>query len=235
LTVPPANPATPVSIVSQIDSIIEKHNMLKHPFYQAWMKGELSMEQLRNYAQQYYPHVVGFPTYVKNVRDLAPSAPALQLLDENFADETGSNGRSAPHPELWQDFGVGLGMQRGEFSAHENIQPRAQQLADVFSQLTARSYESGLAALYAYESQIPEIADAKIAGLKANYNLDCAMTNKFFDVHRTADVYHRQACRDLLAAIPEDRHAETLAATEEACTALWNFLTEAHGPNAHAC
>ena len=40
------------------DSLASKH-LLQHPFYQKWMAGELSMETLREYAEQYYQQYGG--------------------------------------------------------------------------------------------------------------------------------------------------------------------------------
>ena len=36
-----------------LDSKIADYNLLKHPFYQAWSAGELSVEALRSYAREY--------------------------------------------------------------------------------------------------------------------------------------------------------------------------------------
>ena len=61
-----------------------------------------------------------------------------------------------------------------------------------------------LAAFYAYESQVPRVAEAKWHGLEQHYGAD-ARTVGYFRLHRTADVRHAGVWRDLLtAALEED-------------------------------
>jgi len=48
--------------LDKIDNDIAAKNLLKHPFYLAWARGELSKEALTDYAKQYYHHVAAFPT-----------------------------------------------------------------------------------------------------------------------------------------------------------------------------
>ena len=40
--------------LDQIDKDIAAKHLLKHPFYLAWTRGELSREALADYALQYY-------------------------------------------------------------------------------------------------------------------------------------------------------------------------------------
>ena len=48
----------------QLETRIAKYDLLCHPFYKAWSAGELTKEDLRAYAQDYYHHVKAFPTYL---------------------------------------------------------------------------------------------------------------------------------------------------------------------------
>ncbi|PYJ98970.1 MAG: pyrroloquinoline quinone biosynthesis protein PqqC, partial [Verrucomicrobia bacterium] len=50
--------------LDEIDNDIAEKHLLKHPFYLAWTRGELSREALADYARQYYHHVTAFPTYL---------------------------------------------------------------------------------------------------------------------------------------------------------------------------
>ena len=45
----------PKTLLESLDALIAKHNLLQHPFYQAWTAGTLSKQALALYAQQYYP------------------------------------------------------------------------------------------------------------------------------------------------------------------------------------
>ena len=57
-----------------------------------------------------------------------------------------------------------------------------------------KSYAEGLASLYTYERQIPEIAETKIQGLKKFYGVNSKEGLEFFEAHKSADVIHRAEC-----------------------------------------
>jgi len=107
----------------------------------------------------------------------------------------------------------------------QRLNPETQALIDTFRKLSRRSYASGLGALYAYESQFPAVASAKIEGLIDRYGIADEATLRFFRVHQSADVEHSSVCRALLDRLPADEREEAIAAGEELARALWNFLS----------
>lgn len=212
-----------MSLLKQIQTIVQANHMLQHPFYRDWMEGKLSMQQLENYAMQYTPFVDAFPRYVSSAHSLCESATAREMLLDNLMDEEGK-AASEPHPKLWRDFHAALpGMARDT-----GFEKYSFELRDTFMSLCKSSFEEAVCALYAYESQIPEIATAKIDGLKKNYNISDEKALSFFRVHEKADVYHSQACEKIIAFMPPESEARALAAAEKSTKALWSFLTETH-------
>ena len=66
------------------------------------------------------------------------------------------------------------------------------------------SYAEGLASLYTYERQIPEIAETKIQGLKKFYGVSSKEGLEFFEAHKSADVVHRAECEKLLDGLSKE-------------------------------
>jgi pyrroloquinoline-quinone synthase len=114
---------------------------------------------------------------------------------------------------------------KGGRGARPALNPETRALIDTFRRLSRKSYASGLGALYAYESQFPGVASAKIDGLVERYGVVDEETLRFFKVHQSADVEHSDVCRALLDRLPEADQAEALAASEELAGALWDFLS----------
>ena len=206
-----------------IDAAVEQRSMLAHPFYQAWEAGALSRDALREYAKQYFHHVEAFPRAVSAVHANCPDAKGRRLLAENLAEEEGVGEGKDDHASLWLGFAGSLGAAEAEVRGVEvNAETRA--LIDAFRKLSRLSYASGLAALYAYESQLPGIARTKIKGLVERYDLDDPRALKFFQVHEQADVEHADVCRELLDALPANERTEAHAAACELAEALRTFL-----------
>ena len=78
-------------------------------------------------------------------------------------------------------------------------------MIDNFFSQARSSYAEGLASLYTYERQIPEIAETKIQGLKKFYGVNSEEGLEFFEAHKSADVVHRAECEKLLDSLSEKR------------------------------
>jgi pyrroloquinoline-quinone synthase len=215
----------PIAHVSKaIDQKVAERAMLKHPFYQAWTEGRLPLDTLRAYARQYFHHVEAFPRAVSAVHSACPDRDGRRMLAENLAEEEGLEGGKQDHASLWLMFAAGLGEDEGGVCG-QHLNGETQALIDTFRRLSRQSYAAGLGALYAYESQFPAVASAKIEGLIDRYGIEDEETLRFFRVHESADVEHSAVCRALLDRLPKDQQAEAVAAGEELAGALWNFLS----------
>jgi pyrroloquinoline-quinone synthase len=213
-----------MTVSAAIDAKVGEHAMLKHPFYQAWTEGRLSLDTLRAYARQYFHHVEAFPRAVSAVHSSCPDRDGRRMLAENLAEEEGIEAGKQDHATLWLMFACGLGESEDAVRT-QSLNAETQALIETFRRLSRRSYASGLGALYAYESQFPAVASAKIEGLIDRYGISDEETLRFFRVHESADIEHSSVCRTLLDRLPEDEQAEAIAAGEELAGALWNFLS----------
>ena len=213
----------------QLDSRIAKYDLLCHPFYKAWSAGELTRDDLRNYALDYYHHVQAFPSYLAafalrlNDGELRRAVLANMLDEQGGENAAGEQGTA--HSELWLDFAEGMGAGRKEFG-HKAV-PEIGKLVAHFSTVASEGTpEEALAAFYAYESQVPRIAKEKERGLREVYGAD-ESTTRYFSLHATADVHHSNVWRDQLgkriAENPEGAE-RALSSAEAAAKALWRAL-----------
>ena len=206
-----------------IDARIAARSLLLHPFYQSWVEGTLPMPALRDYAKQYYRHVAAFPTYLSAVHSHAEDAETRRHILANLIDEEAGHPN---HPELWLRFAEGMGVERDEVAAAAPWE-ETERLVGTFQAICReRGTAEGLAALYAYESQIPAVAESKIAGLKKFYGVTEPRTLAYFEVHIEADREHAAVERKLLAAhLSEENASAAAAAADDVLDALWEALS----------
>jgi pyrroloquinoline-quinone synthase len=200
-----------------------EYSMLKHPFYVAWTEGKLSKSILAEYAKQYYAHVRAFPTYVSGVHSRCAEVSIRQQLLENLIEEERGDEN---HPELWLRFAEALGVAREETKAAELLASTRDSVRSLQALTQSEDYREGLAALLAYESQIPEVAQTKREGLKEFYGIEDERAVSFFRVHESIDALHQQVEMQILAErceSPADQ-SRAIAAAREAARALWSFL-----------
>jgi pyrroloquinoline-quinone synthase len=198
--------------LTRLDALVAEKHLLKHPFYVLWNEGKLTREDLRSYAISYYPQVANFPRYVSGVHAACEDAALRQELLENLIEEERG---TENHPALWRAFAASLGAAVSDLGAAPRTPEVKEAVAQFLSTTRTGSVAEGLAALYAYESQIPEISRSKREGLAAFYGVTDSRATRFFTVHEQADVWHRQVEREALGRIaqsPEDRERALAAA-----------------------
>ncbi|MFQ5512613.1 MAG: CADD family putative folate metabolism protein [Candidatus Krumholzibacteriia bacterium] len=209
--------------IKKLDDVIARYWLLKHPYYRAWSEGRLSRESLAEYSKQYYGHVRNFPVYLSAVHSRCEDIEVRRLLLENLMDE--EHGEEN-HPELWRRFAEGLGVARDEIESAPLL-PRTEESIDTLRSLTTSdNYLRGVAALYAFESQVPEVARSKREGLKDFYRIEDEKTVSYFSVHEEADIVHRRQEREILRGRARDdaSRREVLEAAESSARAMWTFL-----------
>jgi pyrroloquinoline-quinone synthase len=214
--------------LSLLEERIHKYDLLCHPFYKAWSAGELTQDDLRAYAEDYYPHVEAFPGYLAQLGVRLEEGELRRAVLANMTDEKGGEDSfgepERSHAEMWLDFLEGMG---GSRVPKRRATGEVRKLISWFHHIASDGTpEEALAAFYAYESQVPRVALDKERGLRDLYGAN-EKTRSYFTLHATADVHHANVWRTQLEkrvkANPETAE-RALAAAEAAAKVLWRVL-----------
>ena len=205
----------------ELNQKLDQYHLLNHPFYKSWNEGKLTREIIKDYAEQYYQHVKAFPRYISATHSLCEDIEKRKILLENLNDE---ENRDADHPKLWKNFAIAMGAD-SEKIEEVKAEQFTKDLIDNFFKNGRSTYAEGLASLYTYERQIPEIADTKIKGLKKFYGVNSKEGLEFFETHKKADVYHRVECEKLLDGLSKEEQSAAENAALSTAKYLWNFLS----------
>ena len=207
-------------VIPQIDAVITGRRLLQHPFYQRWLTGDLTLDDLRSYAGQYFKFEAAFPGYLTKVLAKLDTAADRKVLLQNLVDEEGG---TESHLEMFTRFGKALGLTHDQLESAP-VKDSTRALLDTFAVATADgSPAEGLVTLYAYESQAAEVAASKTASLISRYGLTPGDGTDFWSVHAQADELHSAWERELLERLIQDPEP-VVAAAGRASNALWGFL-----------
>ena len=190
-----------VNVVQRIDLEIEKCSLLKHSFYKMWSEGKLTIDHLQGYSKEYFQLVKIVPKFVESIAE-ATGNP--NIITNNVCEE-------AEHVELWVRFATALGVSRSDLISYDGSEKTNEAVAKLMA-LASLTFEEAVAAMYAYEMELPKISRSKIDGLKNLYGMDSQDATKYFEIHEEADVRHAQVWRDILQRIPAERHEAALNA-----------------------
>ena len=205
----------------ELNKKLDQYHLLNHPFYKSWNEGKLTREIIKDYAEQYYQHVKAFPRYISATHSICEDIEKRKILLENLQDEENPN---ADHPKLWKNFALAMGADKDKIEDVKREWFTNDMIENFFHQ-ARKSYAEGLASLYTYERQIPEIAETKIRGLKNFYGVTSKEGLEFFEAHKAADVIHRKECEKLLDALTEEEKVKAEKASMLTARYLWNFLS----------
>jgi pyrroloquinoline-quinone synthase len=183
-----------MNVIAGIDAARQRWNVLEHPFYVRWEKGELTHDELARYAGEYRHAVVA----------LAEAAGTAGLHAEE----------EAAHVGLWDDFASALGTEERE------PLPETKGCAEAWS---AADDELGAAAiLYAIESGQPEISQTKLRGLVGHYGFTAGSSAvEYFELHAVRDHDHAAEARAVLEDRDDER---LVGLAEAALTGNWRLL-----------
>jgi pyrroloquinoline-quinone synthase len=208
-----------MDVIQRIDEKIAAQRLLDHPFYSAWASGELSRNALERYAEQYYHWTEAFPTFLSASHAICPDLPARQEILANLVDEEMGPDN---HPELWLRFCDALGLDRDTVKNSAILPETADAISSVRELCRQEPFVAGMAALYAYESQQPEVMTTKREGLSGMYGVTAG--HDFFVEHETADVRHSQGERDLIRSYSSGLEDEVVAGAQVGLDAVYSLL-----------
>jgi pyrroloquinoline-quinone synthase len=183
-----------MNIVQRIDSEIERRSLLKHSFYQMWSEGKLTIDHLQGYSLEYFQLVKAVPKFVEGI-----AAKGV-----NNKEIAGNAKEEAEHVELWVRFATALGVPRNDLIYYDGAAKTNAAVAKM-ADLASGSIEEAVAAMYAFEMELPKISRSKIDGLKKFYGMSSEDATKYFEIHEEADIRHAQVWREILDKIPADR------------------------------
>ena len=134
------------------------------------------------------------------------------MVLENLAEEEDP---AAPHAKLWRDFAASVGLNEESLWFSAPL-PGVEALVLTYRTICREhSAAEAVAALYADESQVPEIAASKIGGLRHHYGVTSKKGLAYFAVHERADRLHRAAWRDWLKESSAGAEPDRVLATAE--------------------
>ena len=201
-------------LIQKIDQMIEEKSLLKHPFYQTWSDGKLTPEALAGYSKEYYQLVKAVPKFME---------PLIKETPEMMKGEFYSNQQEeTSHIELWERFASAMGISHDELINYEGLKKTNQAISDLFSTIT--SFESGSAAMYAFEKEIPKISQIKLDGLAEFYGLTSEDVTKYFKEHMEADVRHTASWKKVIDGFSE--HDQEIISAAESSVTCQNLLLD---------
>ncbi len=201
-------------IIKKIDDIIEEKSLLKHPFYQMWSDGKLSLESLAGYSKEYFQLVKEVPKFMNPIIENCPKEYQQELID-NQREES-------EHIAPWINFANALGISQHELDNYRGLEKTREAVTNL--SVLMNSFVEGSCAMYAFEKEIPKISQTKLDGLAKFYGITTEEATEYFKLHTEADIRHSAAWRNILEKSSYD--SEKLIEIAEKSVSAQNLLLD---------
>ncbi len=177
-------------LIDQINIQIEKHSLLKHKFYQMWQEGKLTLDHIAGYSKEYYQLVKNVPGMVQNILNNNIDHRYERMIKGTLEEES-------EHIDPWIRFASSLNVPEADLNDYKPHPLSKQAISDLIK-ITNSSFEEGVAAMYAFEKELPKISETKSAGLRNFYNKHDNDSHRYFQIHKEVDIYHAKMWEGIL-------------------------------------
>ena len=177
-----------MNLIKQIDEMIEERSLLKHPFYQMWSDGKLTLDSLTGYSKEYFQLVKAVPSFMTPIIEKAPNSVISELIGNQQEEST--------HIKSWVRFAGELGVSEYELIHYEGLEKTRKSILELSELMN--TYEGGACAMYAFEKEIPKISQTKLDGLAKFYGMSNEDATEYFKLHTEADIRHAASWKNIL-------------------------------------
>lgn len=202
-----------------IDGHVRSSRICAHPLMVAWADGQLSRDDLRSFASQYYHQVDSIPRYISSVHACTEDPTIRCDLTRLLYSYEGTSPTAADH---WLQLCASLGLFSDTVRASDP-NPDTHSCIDDFFHICRDGVVPGLAVLHANARLLPELSRLQLSGLTDHYDMATGPAREYYEVTAHASTEHAALLRDLLTrAIGDSEHLihEAVAASAHADTAL---------------
>jgi len=203
-----------MDLIKQVDEMIAERSLLKHPFYEMWSDGKLTIDSLAGYSKEYFQLVKAVPSFMTPIIEKAPKSAIAELID-NKQEE-------ADHVRPWIKFAGELGISEQELTSYEGLEKTKKAVSDLSDLMN--TYEGGSCAMYAFEKEIPKISQTKLDGMAKFYGMSNDEATEYFKLHTEADIRHAAAWRKILETT--STNTDSLIETADKSISAQNLLLD---------
>ena len=183
-----------MNLIKRIDEMIEERSLLKHPFYQMWSDGKLTLDSLSGYSKEYFQLVKAVPSFMTPIIEKAPNSVISELIDNQQEESI--------HIKSWIKFAGELGVSESELIQYEGLEKTRKSVLGLSELMN--TYEGGACAMYAFEKEIPKISQTKLDGLAEFYGISNENATEYFKLHTEADIRHAASWKNILEKTSTD-------------------------------
>lgn len=206
----------------------KKYDLVNHPFFRAWIQGDLKDDEIGLFAREYYHHVAAFSDYLRIFESRLAHGQLRGYVSKVRREIDGENSRRESCKDLWINFV--LAFERGESNFDLGMPgPEIARLIDNCTEtVLCRSPAEILAALWGHESTVATLSREQSLCMPRRNCKSVDIAFKFFEArYLTALQYREIWCEQLneLLLMEPYRASFAIEAAELVAFVRWDTVS----------
>lgn len=206
----------------QMLDVVEERHCKRHPLTEAWVRGELSREQIGRWGVEHWHYTHDLHRLIGRILANCDQQEGRNMELANLADEQND---ADPHNRQLLDFINACGLD-GESLIQRPPLPTTQGMRDWLLLLAdRRSWQEAAAGFHVgMEAQLAPICDRLVPVLRDHYGFD-ERSIRFFVTHQTADVEHGGRALSMVEKYtPDELRPKVIEAIREGTEKRWLYF-----------
>jgi pyrroloquinoline-quinone synthase len=219
------------TFIEELQSEIEKHEAVNHPFLKKFSTLPLTLEQIRAFGLQHYQLVKIFVNYMTNLQPRIPDPSTSALFRHVYEDEFGQHTIFRSHPALYRNFLKSLGLEDNDWGRVTHL-PETEDFVEMHKEMTRDDdFRIALGAIGpGHEFSIPPMFSYLVKGIEKNTALK-GEDYEYFTFHIVQDKNHAEIFNELISHFNTDEDRKLIRdgamKSLEARRIFWNGLEKA--------
>jgi pyrroloquinoline quinone (PQQ) biosynthesis protein C len=211
---------------TDLRNFVHQHGAINNPFLDRFKRGELSDEEFRSFAVQFFAFVKHFPRILATLLANTPDDAAADDLTNILASELGDGDPKRRHEYLYHKFLRSIDIDPIEASRTPWLGSTRAYINGLTDLYGDHDYQIALGASYGLENMAISMWDQLIPGLmklKETRRDFGGMNTVYWTFHRALESQHEAAMEHALGEVPVEAEASLRCGCEQALELLLNF------------
>lgn len=215
-----------MSFTHQLRSFVLQHGAVNNPYLGRFQQGDLSVEEFRRFAVQFFAFVKHFPRILATLLANTPDEEAADELAVILTSELGDGHPKRRHEYLYHKFLLSIGIAPQEAARIDWLDSTRAYIDGLAELYGHTDYQVALGASFGLEHMAISMWDQLIPGIMTlrEKNPDLKQMNTvYWTFHRALEAQHEDSMMKALENIPEQAEHSLRVGCEQALELLEGF------------
>lgn len=215
-----------MAFTTELRNFVLEHGAINNPFLDRFQRGDLSDEEVRTFAVQFFAFVKHFPRILATLLANTPDDAAADELTTILTSELGDGNPKKRHEYLYHKFLRSIDIDPNQAANEPWLDSTRAYIYGLTELYGNQDYQIAMGASYGLENMAISMWDQLIPGLMKLKKIRgefAQMNTVYWTFHRALEAQHEAAMQTALGDVPPEAEASLRTGCSQALELLQGF------------